>query len=166
MIILVPHVDAGDRALWPGDQDARPLSDLGQHQAQALATNLARQYEIAALYASPAVRAQQTLGPLAQRLGLPVATLDSLSEERPGEDKAALAERGVQSLATMRHASAGTIVAASHGDIIPATIERLATENSLRITTLAHRGQWYELNIGAGGAITHVELREASDFPR
>ena len=36
-IDLIPHLDAGDRTQWQGDQNQRPLSDLGLRQAHALA---------------------------------------------------------------------------------------------------------------------------------
>ena len=34
-IDLVPHLDAGDRTKWHGDQNERPLSELGLRQAGA-----------------------------------------------------------------------------------------------------------------------------------
>ncbi len=37
-IDLVPHMDAGDRTKWQGDQNVRPLTDLGRRQAAAMAS--------------------------------------------------------------------------------------------------------------------------------
>ena len=34
-IDLLPHLDAGDRTTWQGDQNERPLSELGLRQAGA-----------------------------------------------------------------------------------------------------------------------------------
>ncbi len=48
-----------------------PLDSTGQAQAIALADRLEHE-PIAALYASPLLRTQQTLAPLAERLGMPV----------------------------------------------------------------------------------------------
>ena len=59
IIDLVPHMDAGDRNVWQGDQDERPLTDLGWEQARAQAEALAGE-KIDALYTSPALRARQT----------------------------------------------------------------------------------------------------------
>ena len=36
-IDLLPHLDAGDRTKWRGDQNERPLTDLGRRQAAAMA---------------------------------------------------------------------------------------------------------------------------------
>lgn len=54
-----------------------PLDDTGQAQARAVASRLQRE-PITALYASPLLRAQQTLAPLAGILGLPVAPHEGL----------------------------------------------------------------------------------------
>jgi phosphoserine phosphatase len=54
-----------------------PLTDTGLAQAQALATRFSadkQDHLIAALYASPLLRAQETLAPLATELGLPIQT--------------------------------------------------------------------------------------------
>ena len=79
-IDLVPHMDAGDRNTWPGDQDERPLSDLGLRQAAALADAL-RWAPIDALYAGPALRCRQTLDVLSESLGLLVNVLPELDEK-------------------------------------------------------------------------------------
>ena len=54
-----------------------PLDRVGQAQAHALADRLADE-PIAALYASPLLRARQTLAPLAARRSLPVQSHDGL----------------------------------------------------------------------------------------
>jgi 8-oxo-dGTP diphosphatase len=73
-IELVTHMDAGDRRLWTGDQDVRPLSELGRGQAARVAEALAVG-PIDGLYSSPALRCRQTLQPLAARFGLPVVVV-------------------------------------------------------------------------------------------
>lgn len=54
-----------------GVQGGGPLDEVGRAQALALAERLAGEH-ISAVYSSPALRARQTAGPLAGRLGLPV----------------------------------------------------------------------------------------------
>lgn len=54
-----------------------PLDDIGQAQARAVAERL-KSEPIAALYASPLLRARQTLEPLAEKLGLAVQPHDGL----------------------------------------------------------------------------------------
>jgi probable phosphoglycerate mutase len=74
-IILIRH---GQTAWNEGAGEARfrgrtdlPLDDAGWVQARAISVRL-RGESVATLYASPLLRAQQTLSPLADELGLPV----------------------------------------------------------------------------------------------
>ncbi|MFT4201946.1 histidine phosphatase family protein [Gordonia sp. (in: high G+C Gram-positive bacteria)] len=55
------------------------LSDTGRAQAQAVADSLA-DHDIAAVFASPLQRAQETAAPLAQALGLEIVTNEDLIE--------------------------------------------------------------------------------------
>jgi len=71
-----------------------PLTDLGHEQAAALADRLADE-PVTAVYASTAIRTQQTAAPLAARLGLAVTVLDGVHEVDAGDlemrsDEAAL----------------------------------------------------------------------------
>lgn len=65
------------------------LTDLGLEQADALVGALAdpglSAHPPAAVYASPARRAQQTAEPVARSLGLPVRVLDGLQEIQAGD---------------------------------------------------------------------------------
>lgn len=159
LIALVPHMDAGHRHTWRGDQNERPLSELGQRQAEALAVALAEEYEIQALFASTAARAKQTLEPLSAQLGLAIQIEPLLCEKQLGESKQTLGERGLQALQTIRAAvGEGVAVAAAHGDIIPATAELLGSGE-----VLMRRGQWYELVFDERDIA--VTMREAAKFP-
>lgn len=60
------------------------LTDLGRQQALDLAEKM-RGEDLAAVYASDLVRAQQTAAPLAERLGLEVVTLGALREIQAGD---------------------------------------------------------------------------------
>jgi 8-oxo-dGTP diphosphatase len=165
LIALVPHMDAGDRAAWEGDQDDRPLSDLGRKQASALA-NAMGNAGITSLWASPATRARETLEPLAKKLGLEIGTLPSLSEKRAGESDASMALRGERALDEIRRRSAdGIAVAASHGDIVPATIDRIGLRRRLRIPRFERRGQWFVVSFRADLSVD-IELAEAPGFPQ
>jgi probable phosphoglycerate mutase len=61
-----------------------PLTDLGQTQAQALADAIGDE-PIVAVYASQAIRAQQTAAPLASRLGLDVQVIEGVKEVDAGD---------------------------------------------------------------------------------
>lgn len=166
LIVFVPHMDGGDRAAWDGDQDERPLSDLGRKQAAALAKQLRSWYAVTSLFASPALRARQTLEPLAESVGLDIGSIASLSERRPGESETAMAQRGERALDEIRRGAAGGVaVAASHGDIIPATVDRIARRRQLRIPRLERRGQWFAVSFGADMSVS-IELYEAPGFPQ
>jgi 2,3-bisphosphoglycerate-dependent phosphoglycerate mutase len=77
---LVRHA----HATWTPDEN-RPLSERGQRDAQRVAELLggtAEAAQIDAVYASTARRAQQTVAPLAERLGLPLRITPALDERR------------------------------------------------------------------------------------
>jgi broad specificity phosphatase PhoE len=61
-----------------------PLTDLGQEQAQTLAQTLAGE-PVVAVYASHALRSQQTAAPLAQTLALDVQSLEGIHEVGVGD---------------------------------------------------------------------------------
>jgi broad specificity phosphatase PhoE len=60
-----------------------PLTALGERQAEAAARRLAGR-PVAATYSSPLLRARQTAGVIARRLGTAVTVLDDLDEVRVG----------------------------------------------------------------------------------
>lgn len=68
------------------------LTELGARQASALPDRLAGE-KIDALFASPLLRTQQTMAPLARRLDLPVAVRDGVREIDAG-DLAMLGDSG------------------------------------------------------------------------
>jgi 8-oxo-dGTP diphosphatase len=113
IIYLVRHAKAGERRLWEGDDEARPLSKLGHRQSEAIAERLASR-GASSLHSSPYVRCVQTLEPLAARLGADIRHDRRLFEGEPFEPVLDL-------LAEVdRHA-----VLCSHGDIIPDVIQAL-----------------------------------------
>ncbi|WP_116049151.1 histidine phosphatase family protein [Amycolatopsis palatopharyngis] len=61
-----------------------PLTDLGHEQAEALAERL-REERVAAVYASQALRAQQTAAPLAETHSLEVQVIDGVQEVFVGD---------------------------------------------------------------------------------
>ncbi len=172
---LVPHMDAGDRKKWPGDQDERPLSELGRRQALAQAEALARE-PIDALYSGPALRCRQTLQPLAEQLGLEIGVLPGLGEKDAWREP----DGWEDGPATAAHAAGrafaaldgigtlhpnGRVVACSHGHVIPVLVAFLVASRGLvGVPQLRHRGQWYRIRLGEADA--GIELREAEGFPR
>ena len=71
MVYLVRHAHAGDKRLWPGRDEVRPLSDVGIRQAHGLLDRLAG-YPVTRILSSPTERCRQTVLPLARERSLEV----------------------------------------------------------------------------------------------
>ena len=76
VLYLIRHA----HAVWTPDVN-RPLSERGQQDAQRVA-DLLSERPLDAVYASSERRAQQTVAPLAERLGLPLQITPALDERR------------------------------------------------------------------------------------
>ncbi|MEX2159625.1 MAG: histidine phosphatase family protein [Dehalococcoidia bacterium] len=179
-IDLVGHMDAGDRSAWQGDQDERPLSELGRRQAEAIADALGSE-PVDALYAGPALRCRQTLEPIARQAGLSIVTLQEFGEEtwRLPEGWRESSDQIVRSAVLGSHAAGqalagiekiraerveGRAVVCSHGHIIPALAAFFVGAHGLEgVGERSQRGQWYRVRID--GARVGVELRMTAQFP-
>lgn len=116
-VVLVRHADAGDRnAASPSDY-LRPLSLKGEWQATAIAEILLA-FEPWRIVSSRATRCLSTVAPLGERCHLDVEELDVLFE---GNDPRSCWSELLE-LASDRE---GTLVACSHGDVIPGIVELL-----------------------------------------
>jgi phosphohistidine phosphatase SixA len=71
VVYLVRHAHAGDKRLWPGRDELRPLSEVGIRQADGLLDRLAG-YPVTRILSSPTERCHQTVLPLARERGLEV----------------------------------------------------------------------------------------------
>jgi 8-oxo-dGTP diphosphatase len=114
-LYVVRHADAGTRRHDSGPDELRGLTERGQRQADALRDQLA-DAGIVRLVASPFRRCADTLGPLAEHLGLAVESDDRLSEGQGFVGALALAEE-------LADAPAAAIC--SHGDVIPDLLDAL-----------------------------------------
>jgi 8-oxo-dGTP diphosphatase len=114
VIYLVRHAKAGERRVWDGDDEARPLSKHGWKQSDAIAKRLAAK-GATTLYSSPYVRCMQTLEPLGKRLGVEVQPDRRLYEGEPFEPV----------LDLLGEVATGAVLC-SHGDIVPDVITALA----------------------------------------
>ena len=80
-LALVRHGHAGSRSDWDGPDDLRPLDTRGQAEARRLAEVLPL-FGPLAVYSAPPLRCRETVGPLAERLG--VGLLPSPNSARTG----------------------------------------------------------------------------------
>lgn len=113
-LYLLRHGSAGDRSKWKGKDNGRPLTKKGRRQADAIAKSL-KKAGIERIVSSPSERCIQTVKPLAKAIGGKVEISEALAE---GPDVDAAYDL-VDSLV------GNNTVLCSHGDVIPATINRL-----------------------------------------
>lgn len=138
-LLLVRHAEAGDRNLWDGDQDLRPLTELGRRQAEATGEAL-RPFAPTRILSSPAVRCVQTIAPLAEALGVEIEIVDELCEGRTTEALALLD---------------GTPMAlSSHGDVLPKLLAALAGHlDGIDTTGGLHKSAAWALDVDRSGKV-------------
>jgi 8-oxo-dGTP diphosphatase len=107
-IYLVRHAKAGERHIWEGDDEDRPLSGRGRMQSRGLLAVLA-DAKFDRLLSSPYVRCMETLIPLAAQRGLAIEPVGALAEGGGLEDAVALVRK---------HSEHGAVLC-THGDIVP-----------------------------------------------
>ena len=116
-IHLIRHAKAKNRAAWEEPDHLRPLTKRGRREASTVAEELGDE-RLARLVSSPFVRCLQTLEPLAVALELPIETTDDLAEGAGGE-------RAAELLVSL--AAAGPFAACTHGDVVFAVMDVVAT---------------------------------------
>lgn len=142
-LAIVRHAHAGSRAAWQGDDRVRPLSERGHAQSRTIADRLAP-LAPSRLLTSPAVRCQQTLGPLGLDLGLDVEVDDRLFE---GPDDLRLRDLLVE-------VADADVVVCTHGDVVPALLDLLIDDGMPAPVDLRwHKGSvWLVERAGAAWA--------------
>ena len=116
-LYLIRHALAGSPLADAVQNRRRPLEPGGLVQAEAIAVELASK-PIKRILSSPARRCRSTVAPLAEKLGLETEVVKELGE-------AASSAGAVDLLHSLAERS-GDSVLASHGDVIPAVMRRLA----------------------------------------
>lgn len=114
-IYLVRHAHAGSRSAWEGDDRERPLSSRGRGQAAWLTERLGGE-KVRRIVTSPHRRCVETVEPLAAALDREVVVDERLAEGADPQDAA-------EWLVSL---SPKTVVACSHGDLIPKVLRYLA----------------------------------------
>lgn len=119
-IVALRHGAATPHSKWPHADRLRPLADKGVKQAKALAGEL-RAFGVRKIVSSTATRCLQTVAPLAQSLGRPVAETDAISQDawEDGLDD-------IVSVVEERIAAGKGAVLCSHGPVLPGIIEQLS----------------------------------------
>ncbi|MCV7424949.1 NUDIX hydrolase [Mycobacterium yunnanensis] len=112
-VLVVRHGTAGSKARYKGDDCKRPLDKHGRAQAESL-VGLLLAFGATEVHAAPRVRCQQTVGPLAEELGVPIQDEPTLTEEAYAEAHGPARRRLLEIAAT-----GGTPVICSQGKVIP-----------------------------------------------
>ncbi len=124
-VFLIRHAHAGARTINSRDR-YRQLSDDGFRQASDLIDFFAER-RIDGIHSSPATRCVQTVEPLAAAHGLDVEEQSALWEDVGLDDILGL----IDSLADPPHDGPRRHVLCSHGNLIPAVIERVSFDGAV-----------------------------------
>ena len=111
--LIVRHGTAGSKSRYKGDDRLRPLDKRGRAQAESLVGQLLA-FGADTLYAADRARCEQTLGPLAEELGVAIHNEPLLTEEAYADDRKS-ARRRILEIA----AAGGTPVICTQGKVIP-----------------------------------------------
>ncbi len=118
-ILLTRHARAGARGGWRGDDSARPLSERGRSQAEAIVRQL-EGFNIDTILTSHAIRCRETVGPLAEARRLVPEITGGLWEEAGVDEVRALVE----------DRPAGTSLFCSHRPILQAAMRTLIRDRA------------------------------------
>ena len=113
-ILLTRHARAGVRGGWRGDDSARPLSERGRSQAEAMVRQL-EGFNIDSILTSHATRCRETVAPLAEARRLVPEITGGLWEEAGVDEVRAL----------VGDRPAGTSLLCSHRPIVQAALRTL-----------------------------------------
>ncbi|HYH72661.1 MAG TPA: bifunctional NUDIX hydrolase/histidine phosphatase family protein [Nocardioides sp.] len=162
-LLLVRHARAGSRSDWDGPDELRPLDGRGRAQARQLA-------EVLPVFAPTAVlsarrtRCEDTVAPLAERLGLAVQPLEEVGEEEFSADPAAgmaVLEKLIEPRSTP-----GVTVVCSQGGAIPSALLELGVrwERVDRLYPPAAKGSVWALG-GRTGTLSADYYRDVDPDP-
>ncbi len=136
-LLLIRHAKAGRRSQFSGDDRLRPLDKIGRRQARESVPTLAS-FNPQRVLAADRLRCEQTVQPLADRLGLSVLSVPELSDEAYNADP----QRGLTRVRALLE-QPGTSVICSQGDAIPGLLAKLAVP-----------GEFYPVRKGSAWALS------------
>lgn len=150
-VLIVRHAVAGSKARFKGNDHDRPLDKRGRAQAESL-VGLLLAFGATDLHAAPRTRCFQTLEPMAEELGVPIADEPTLTAEAYADDR----EAGRLRLAEIAK-SGGTPVICTQGEVIPDLIAWWCDRDGVRPDKSRNRkGSTWVLSL-AGGALVAAD---------
>jgi 8-oxo-dGTP diphosphatase len=145
-IYLVRHAKAGERGVWEGDDEHRPLSGRGHLQARALLEVFA-DVQFDRLLSSPYVRCMETVVPLSGERRVAIEPVDALAEGATLDEALALVGK---------HAAHGAMFC-THGDVIPMLLQHYANQGvDIGPTPQWPKGSTWALDTDATGEVVAV----------
>ena len=144
-VLVVRHGTAGAKARYKGDDRKRPLDKRGRAQAESLVGQLLA-FGATEVHAAPRVRCQQTVGPLAEELGVTICDEPTLTEEAYADGHGA----GRKRLLEIANGD-GTPVICTQGKVIPDLIAWWCDRDGVRPDKSRNRkGSTWVLSMAAG----------------
>ena len=128
-LVLLRHAKALDRVDWLGEDEDRPLNNLGQEQAKRMA-RLYVQYGIEKIYTSDAVRCIDTVKEMSEVLDIEVKITKHISEYVYNKKP----DRAVEYAKELMYADTRegrNILVCSHNPVLPLMLERLLKHSKI-----------------------------------
>ena len=141
-LVLLRHAKALKREDWDGDDDDRPLANIGQIQAKRLLSTYLP-YAIEEVHSSDAIRCIETVEPMTRSLSMNPIFSSDLSEYRFAKDKEAALDYAQDLMQRGKSA-----IICSHNPILPKLLKKLIGKKNFK--ELAQ-----ELNPGEAWVLHH-----------
>lgn len=124
-LVLLRHAKAVSRDEWQGDDDDRPLDDLGENQARRLLA-IYQVFNLSQIHTSDALRCYSTVEPMAKGLGIKLEVTGKLSESGYRKDK----ERAFDYAKELLKEDSNTLIC-SHNPILPKMLNKLSKRSDV-----------------------------------
>jgi 8-oxo-dGTP diphosphatase len=144
-VLVVRHGTAGRKSRFSGDDTERPLDKRGRAQAEALVPQLLA-FGASDVFAADRLRCHQTVGPLAEELGVTIHNEPTLTEESYAKNPKRARHR-MLGIAEKE----GTPVICTQGKVIPDLITWWCERDGVRPDkSRNHKGSTWVLSVSAG----------------
>lgn len=144
-VLVVRHGTAGRKSRFSGDDTKRPLDKRGRAQAEALVPQLLA-FGASDVYAADRLRCHQTVGPLAEELGVAVHNEPALTEESYAKNPKRARHRMLDIAK-----EGGTPVICTQGKVIPDLIAWWCDHDGVRPDkSRNHKGSTWVLSLSDG----------------
>jgi 8-oxo-(d)GTP phosphatase len=164
-VLIVRHGTAGTKTRYKGDDAKRPLDKHGRAQAESLVGQLLA-FGATTVHAAPRLRCHQTVGPLAEELGVVTSDEPTLTEEAYADDRRAARHR-VLDIAKGSANNQATPVICTQGKVIPDLIAWWCDRDGVRPDKSRNRkGSTWVLSLSDGKLVAadHIGSALASNF--